>query len=99
MVAIMNESLDGIARSHPILGMLVLVLRTVLVAVGIVFIVIGVVMTPLPIPIGIPLFVLGLIITAAASKTLHRLITNQLRKWPWLWSKIRSAFGDKASSE
>jgi hypothetical protein len=101
MVAIMNESLDGIARSHPILGMLVLVLRTVLVAVGLALMAISIpvgIVTPF-LPIGLPLGLLGLILVAAASKTAHTFITNQLRRWPWLWNKIRFAFGEKGSTD
>jgi hypothetical protein len=101
MVAAMNESLNGWARSHPIWGAVVLVIRTILVAVGLGLMAISVplaLVTPI-FPVGLPVGLLGLVLVAAASKTAHRWITNRLRKHPWIWRRVRFAFGEKGSAE
>lgn len=93
----MNEHLEGLARSNAFGAALVLVIRAIIVALGLVLMAIAVpigILTPI-LPIGAMIGFFGLILVAAASKTLHRAITNGLRRWPWLWSKVRWAFGEK----
>lgn len=94
----MNEQLNGLARSNALGAAVVLVIRAIIVAVGLVMMAVGLVFAPLPIPLGLPLFVLGMILTAAASKTLHRFFTNILKRFPWLWRRIRFAFGEKGEA-
>ena len=96
----MNESLNGWARSHPIGGLIVLVLRAIFVAVGLALMAIAIPLgfiTPF-IPIGLPLGILGLILVATASKTAHRWITNALKRHPAIWRRVRFAFGEKGGS-
>ena len=93
----MNETLNGWAQRHPVTALLVLVIRMVLVAFGVVLMAAAVpvgIVTPF-LPVGIPLFLFGLIVVAAASKTLHHHITRFLRRFPWLWRRISFAFGEK----
>ena len=93
----MNEALNGLARKNAIGAFVALMIRAVVVAFGLVLMVISVpigMLTPL-LPIGFPIGLFGLVLVAAASKTLHRLITDQLRRVPWLWKRIRFAFGEK----
>ena len=97
----MNESLKGWASKHPIGGVIVLIIRSILVAIGLALMFISVpiaIVTPF-IPVGLPLGLLGLVLVAAASKTAHTFITNQLRRWPWVWRKVRFAFGEEGTSK
>ena len=48
-----------------------------------------------PIPLGLPLLILGALLLAACSKTAHAAIVALLKRWPWLWSKVKGLFGDK----
>ena len=99
MVAAMNESLNGWARSHPIGAFVVLIIRGICIAVGLLLMMISVpvaILTPFPlVPIGAFVGLMGLILVAGASKTLHGKITEMLRKVPWLWKRVRWAFGEK----
>lgn len=49
--------------------------------------------TPI-LPVGLPVFILGLLLVAATSKTAHRIITNYLRRHPGLWNRVKRAFGE-----
>lgn len=94
----MNETLNTWAKQHPVSAFLVLVIRMVLVAFGVVLMAAAVpvgIVTPF-LPVGAFIGLLGLILVAAASKTLHRKITNVLRRFPWLWKRVRPLFGEKA---
>ncbi len=71
------------------------VLRTAALFAGMVLLVAGAIMAPLPIPLGLPSIALGLVLIAAASKRAHVVITSTLRKFPWLWEKVRFAFRDR----
>ncbi len=99
MVTAMNESLNGWAQRNAFGAVVVLVIRAIVITMGIVLMAIGAVLAPLPIPLGVPSFLLGLVLVAAASKTAHHFITNQLRRFPWLWKRIRFAFGEKEPAE
>jgi|TARA_R110000868_G_scaffold76499_2_gene219884 hypothetical protein len=97
----MNESLNGWARSGAFGAAVVLIIRTVVISVGVLLMIISVpigLLTPF-IPVGLPLGLLGLVLVAAASKTAHTVITNMLRRSPWVWSKVRFAFGEKDPAE
>ena len=95
----MNETLNGWAKQHPIGGAVVLVLRAVFAALGLALVALAIPLTPLPIPLGIPFFALGLILLAAASTTAHRLITGVLRRYPFIWRRVRFAFGGRKKDE
>jgi len=79
---------------NPIAGLIFTVARALAVAFGLFLVVIAIPIIPLPIPLGLPLLILGLVILAAASKTAHGVITGGLKRWPWLWSRIKRAFGE-----
>ena len=101
MVTAMNESLNGWAQRNAFGAIVVLIIRTVCVAVGLALIALAVpigFLTPF-IPIGLPTGLLGLVLVAAASKTLHTYITNTLRRFPWVWKRVRFAFGEKEPAE
>lgn len=72
-------------------------LRAIGAAAGLAFVAVGVPLTPLPIPLGIPFIILGLILIAASSKTAHRVITRALKRVPWLWRRVRFAFGERGA--
>ncbi len=93
----MNEQLNGLARSNAFGAAIVLVIRAIIVAIGLALMVLAVpigLVTPF-LPIGAMIGFLGLIMVAGASKTLHGYITRTLRRWPWLWKRVRWAFGEK----
>ncbi|WP_300545741.1 hypothetical protein [Maricaulis sp.] len=97
----MNDSLNGWAQRNAFGAVVVLVIRAVCVAFGMALMVLAIPLgfvTPF-IPIGLPMFLFGLILVAAASKTLHTYITNTLRRFPWLWKRVRFAFGEKEAAE
>ncbi len=97
MVAAMNEQLNGLAQKNALGAAIVLVIRAIFVALGLALIAIAVpvgLLTPI-LPIGAMIGFVGLIMVAAASKTLHRMITNTIKRFPWLWKRVRWAFGEK----
>jgi len=97
MVSAMNEQLDGLARSNALGAVIVLVIRAIAVALGLGLMAIAVpvgLLTPI-LPIGAMIGFLGLVLVAAASKTLHGWITKTLKRYPWLWKRVRWAFGEK----
>jgi hypothetical protein len=97
----MNEALNGLARSNAFGAALVFVIRMVVISVGVLLMVLSVpigLLTPF-IPVGLPLGLLGLVLVAAASKTAHTFITDGLRRFPWVWKRVRFAFGEKDAAE
>jgi hypothetical protein len=90
----MNETLNDMSK-HPIGGVIVLVLRMVGAALGLALIFIAIPFAVTPIPLGIPLLLLGMILLAACSKTAHTAITNLLKRVPWIWHRVKGLFGDK----
>ncbi len=97
MVAEMNEHLNGLAQKNAFGAAIVLVIRTIIVALGLALMAIAVpigLLTPI-LPIGAAIGFIGLIMVAAASKTLHRIITRTIKRFPWLWKRVRWAFGEK----
>ncbi|WP_417467076.1 hypothetical protein [Maricaulis sp.] len=97
----MNETLNGLARSNAFGAALVFIIRTVVISIGVTLMVIAVPVgffTPF-IPIGLPMGLLGLVLVAAASKTAHTFITDGLRRMPWVWKRVRFAFGEKDPAE
>lgn len=97
MVTAMNEQLNGWARSNAFGAVVVLVIRAVAVALGLALMAIAVpvgLLTPI-LPIGAMIGFVGLVLVAAASKTLHGWITQMLKRFPWLWKRVKWAFGEK----
>lgn len=84
---------------NPITNVIGLLFRAVGVAVGLFLLVISIPLAVTPIPLGIPLFAISLLILAGTSKTAHKFITNQLKKYPAVWRRVRSFFGEKAYQE
>lgn len=68
------------------------VVRTAALFAGVVLLIAGAIIAPLPIPLGLPSIALGLVLIAAASKRAHVAITSALKKFPWLWERVRFAF-------
>tara|TARA_R110000868_G_scaffold130277_1_gene339904 strand:- start:10269 stop:10562 length:294 start_codon:yes stop_codon:yes gene_type:complete len=97
----MNEALNGLARSNAFGAALVFVIRAVVISVGVILMVLAVpvgLLTPI-IPVGVSMGLLGLVLVAAASKTAHTMITDGLRRVPWVWKRVRFAFGEKDAAE
>ena len=84
---------------NPITGVIVLLIRAVGVAVGLFLLVISIPLAVTPIPLGIPLFAVSLLILAGTSKTAHGFITGILKRYPALWRRVRGFFGEKAYTE
>ncbi len=61
------------------------------VTTGLLLVIIGAVLTPLPIPIGIPLALVGLVILLLNSETARSVVRRLRKKWPQLSEAITSA--------
>lgn len=94
----MNEASNP-GPNNPITGVIVLLIRAIGVAVGLFLLVISIPLAVTPIPLGIPLFAVSLLILAGTSKTAHTFITKQLKRYPALWRRVRGFFGEKAYKE
>ena len=97
----MNEALNGLARSNAFGAALVFIIRTVVISVGVILMILAVpvaFLTPL-IPLGLPMGLFCLVLVAAASKTAHTVITDGLRRFPWVWKRVRFAFGETEAAE
>lgn len=57
------------------------IIRTIL---GIILLIAGVILTPLPIPFGLILFTIGLILVISSNDRAKRMLTFWRRKWSWL---------------
>ncbi|TRO86201.1 hypothetical protein FKB34_16150 [Glycocaulis profundi] len=73
---------------------LVLVLRLGVIGAALCLMIISIPLFLMPIPLGIPLFIVSLIMLAAASKTAHGHITRKLRRHPAIWRRVKGAFGE-----
>ncbi|MEE2567494.1 hypothetical protein [Hyphobacterium marinum] len=90
----MNETLNGMKR-NPIGNAIVTVFRMIGAALGLALMFIAIPFAITPIPLGLPLLILGTLMLAACSKTAHTAIVALLKRWPWLWQRVRRLFGDK----
>lgn len=90
----MNETINGMKR-HPIGNAIVTVFRMIGAALGLALMIIAIPLAVTPIPLGIPLFIVGTLMLAACSKTAHTFIVAALKRWPWMWQRVRRLFGDK----
>ena len=87
----MNDPMNNWAKS----GMnhvVQTVLRGIFIALALFLMAIAVPLFFLPIPLGLPLFILSLILLAASSKRAHALITGYLQRHPGVWKRVRHIF-------
>lgn len=87
----LNEPTSGWGRRQ-MANIIQAVLRAIGVALGLFLIVIAIPFAVTPIPLGIPLLILGLLILAGTSKTAHKLITDFLKRHPGLWNRVKHVF-------
>lgn len=87
----MNDHLNGWGRNS-VAGLVQAVLRAIGVALGLFMLAISIPLFFLPIPLGLPLAILSLILLAATSKTAHRAITGWLRRHPKVWERVKHLF-------
>ncbi len=71
------------------------VLRMVGVALGLALMVLSLPLAITPIPLGIPLFIVGVLLLAGSSPTAHRIVTGYLKRHPGLWHRVKRVFGEK----
>lgn len=87
----MNEPANGWGRKQ-MNTVIQAVLRAIGVALGIFLIVIAIPFAVTPIPLGLPLLIIGLLMLAATSKTAHTFITNWLKRHPGVWNRVKHIF-------
>ena len=87
----MNEPANGWGRKQ-MNGVIQAVIRAIGVALGLFMVVIAIPFAVTPIPLGLPLLVLGLLLLAGTSKTAHRIITDFLKRHPGLWERVKHVF-------
>lgn len=87
----MNDQFNGWGRNS-VAGLVQAVLRAIGVALGLFMLAIAIPLFFLPIPLGLPLAILALILLAATSKTAHRAITGWLRGHPKVWERVKHLF-------
>ena len=95
----MNETLRRM-NSNPIGSAIVTVIRMIGAAIGLALVIISIPFAITPIPLGLPLFIIGVLLLAGSSKTAHRRITNFLKRHPAIWNRVKGLFGgDKDETE
>ena len=87
----MNEPASGWGRKQ-MNGVIQAVIRAIGVALGLFLVVIAIPFAVTPIPLGLPLLILGLLLLAGTSKTAHRIITDFLKRHPGLWDRVKHIF-------
>jgi len=90
----MNETLNNMSKS-PLGSVIATVCRMIGVALGLALMVIAVPLTLTPIPLGIPLFIFGVLLLAGSSPRAHRAITGFLKRHPGIWRRVKRIFGEK----
>ncbi|WP_026353917.1 hypothetical protein [Woodsholea maritima] len=89
----LNESTNGWSK-HPIAGVVTVIARAIGAAFALFLMAISIPLFFIPLPFGLPLFVISLIILAATSTRAHTFITTTLKRFPWVWNKLKGAFGE-----
>lgn len=89
----MNEPTGEWWSKGPLGGAIMAVVRGMGAVFGLALLVISIPIAITPIPLGLPLFILALIILAATSKRAHRMITGFLKRHPGLWERVKHVFG------
>ena len=98
-VETMNETLRRM-NGNPIGSVIVTVIRMIGAAIGLALVIISIPFAITPIPLGLPLFIIGVLLLAGSSKTAHRHITNFLKRHPVIWNRVKGLFGgDKDETE
>lgn len=87
----MNEPANGWGRKQ-MNGVFQAVIRAIGVALGLFLVVIAIPFALTPIPLGLPLLILGLLMLAATSKTAHTFITGWLKRHPGVWERVKHIF-------
>ena len=91
-VETMNETLRRM-NGNPIGSVIVTVIRMIGAAIGLALVIISIPFAITPIPLGLPLFIIGVLLLAGSSKTAHRHITNFLKRHPVIWNRVKGLFG------
>ncbi len=73
-------------------GVLVMVLRAIAVTLAIFLLALSIPLFFLPIPLGLPLAITGLLLLAVSSKRAHTFITNWLKRHPGVWKRTKHIF-------
>lgn len=96
----MNEPTNDWWSTHPLGTVILVLVRGIGAVVGLFLLVISIPLTVSPIPLGLPLMIVSLILLAATSRRAHTLITGFLKRHPGLWDKVKHVFGgDKDDTE
>ena len=90
----MNDTPNGWARNgvNGVTSVLLVVLRAIAVALAIFLLAISIPLFFLPIPLGLPLAIIGLILLAMTSKRDHTFITDWLKRHPGVWERVKHIF-------
>ncbi|TGY87205.1 hypothetical protein E5163_15910 [Marinicauda algicola] len=89
----MNEPTNDWWSTHPLGGAILVIVRGVGAVVGLFLFVISIPLTISPIPLGLPLMIVSLILLAATSRRAHRIITGYLKRHPGIWERFKHVFG------
>jgi hypothetical protein len=87
----LNEPTNGWGRKQ-MNTVIQAVLRAIGVALGLFLIVIAIPFAVTPIPLGLPMLIVGLLLLAGTSKTAHTQITNFLKRHPGIWNRVKHIF-------
>jgi len=77
---------------NPVNGMIQMIARVITAALAFFLIVISIPLLFLPIPLGLPLFIIAMILLAATSKRACGVITGWLQRHPAVWSRVKPIF-------
>ena len=94
----MNETLRRM-NGNPFGSVVITALRMIGAAFGLALVIIAIPFAITPIPLGLPLFIIGVLLLAGSSKTAHRLITNFLKRHPVIWERVKGLFGGDKDEE
>lgn len=90
----MNDALNNMSKT-PLGSVIATVLRMVGIALGLALMIIAIPLAVTPIPLGVPLFIIGTLMLAGSSPRAHRMITGYLKRHPGFWNRVKRAFGEK----
>lgn len=90
----MNDALNNMSKT-PFGSVIATVLRMVGIALGLALMIIAIPLAVTPIPLGVPLFIIGTLMLAGSSPRAHRMITGYLKRHPGFWNRVKRAFGEK----
>lgn len=90
----MNDALNNMSKT-PLGSVIATVLRMIGISLGLALMVIAIPLAVTPIPLGVPLFIIGTLMLAGSSPRAHRMITGYLKRHPGFWNRVKRAFGEK----